>query len=67
MADKKDGMALAIQFANIIIDHVEDKHGCVVIYFTTDVDRGSRKGCRLLEKARPWLLTPSCWAHQVHL
>lgn len=64
--DKKDGVALAIQFANII-DCVEDKHGCVVIYFTTDADRGSKKGRKLLEKARPWLLTPSCWAHQVHL
>jgi len=66
LADKKDGVALAIQFANII-DCVEDKHGCVVIYFTTDADGGSRKGHQFFEKARLWLLTPSCWTHQVCL
>ena len=44
-------MALAIQFANII-DHVEDKHNCIVIYFITDADGGSNKGCKLLKKAR---------------
>ena len=65
-ADKKDGVALAIQFANII-DCVKDKHNCVVIYFITEADRGSNKGHKLLKKVRPQIFAPSCWGHQVCL
>jgi hypothetical protein len=36
-----------------------------VIYLTTDADGGSKKGRILLGKERPWLILPSCWAHQV--
>jgi hypothetical protein len=53
-------VALAIQFSNII-DRVEDKHNCVVIYFITDADGDSNKGHKLLKKARPWIFAPSCW------
>jgi hypothetical protein len=64
MSDNKDNPAMADQF-EIIIDRVEAKYDCVVIYFTTDSDGGSKKGCVLLGKCRPWMLTPSCWGHQV--
>jgi hypothetical protein len=55
---------MADQFAGII-DRVEERYNCVVVYFTTDADGGSKKGRQLLEKQRPWILAPSCWAHQV--
>lgn len=55
---------MAAQF-KMIIDRIENTYGCVVIYFTTDADGGSKKGHVLLEKKQPWLLMPSCWAHQV--
>ncbi|KIM74222.1 hypothetical protein PILCRDRAFT_14572 [Piloderma croceum F 1598] len=57
---------MADQFESII-DCIETKYNCIVIYFTTDSDGGSKKGCQLLEKQRPWLLAPSCWAHQFQL
>jgi len=65
-ADNKDGPAMAKQFGEIV-DHTEAAYKCVVIYFTTDADGGSKKGHKLLQKARPWLFTPSCWAHQFQL
>ena len=63
-ASNKDGPAMADQY-EAIIDRVEAKYKCIVIYFTTDSDGGSKKGRQLLETWRPWLLAPSCWAHQV--
>ncbi|KAJ6540907.1 ribonuclease H-like domain-containing protein [Mycena sp. CBHHK59/15] len=62
----KDGPALCEQFAGMI-DHIELKHGCTIIYFTTDADGGSNKGRKLLGIKRPWLILPSCWAHQFQL
>ncbi|KAJ7136219.1 ribonuclease H-like domain-containing protein [Mycena filopes] len=63
---KKDGQSQCDLFA-AMIDRVELKYGCVVIYFTTDADGGSKKGRFLLGKERPWLILPSCWAHQFQL
>ncbi|KAJ6618888.1 hypothetical protein B0H10DRAFT_1218947 [Mycena sp. CBHHK59/15] len=63
---KKDGPALCEQFADMI-DRIELRYGCVIIYFTTDADGGSKKGRVLLGKKRPWLILPSCWAHQFQL
>ncbi|KAJ7105348.1 ribonuclease H-like domain-containing protein, partial [Mycena epipterygia] len=63
---KKDGASQCEQFAQMI-DRVELKHGCIVIYFTTDADGGSKKGRILLGLKRPWLILPSCWAHQFQL
>ncbi|KAJ6624745.1 ribonuclease H-like domain-containing protein [Mycena sp. CBHHK59/15] len=62
----KDGPALCEQFAGMI-DRIELKHGCTIIYFTTDADGGSNKGRKLLGIKRPWLILPSCWAHQFQL
>jgi hypothetical protein len=60
----KDGPAQCRLFEEII-DRVEEKYGCTVIYFTTDADGGSNKGRKLLIKSQPYLIGPSCWAHQV--
>ncbi|KAJ7480418.1 ribonuclease H-like domain-containing protein [Mycena galericulata] len=60
---KKDGESLCELFG-AMVDRVEVKHDCVVIYFTTDADGGSKKGRILLGRKRPWLILPSCWAHQ---
>ncbi|KAJ6596559.1 ribonuclease H-like domain-containing protein [Mycena sp. CBHHK59/15] len=62
----KDGQSLCDLFAGMI-DRVELRHGCIIIYFTTDADGGSKKGRKLLAKLRPWLILPSCWAHQFQL
>ncbi|KAK7055666.1 ribonuclease H-like domain-containing protein [Favolaschia claudopus] len=62
----KDGPALCQFFADII-DRVQDKYKCIIIYFTTDADGGSKKGRVLLGKQRPYLFVPSCWAHQFQL
>ncbi|KAJ6605866.1 hypothetical protein B0H10DRAFT_2310760 [Mycena sp. CBHHK59/15] len=62
----KDGPSLCEQFA-AMIDRVEVVHGCIIIYFTMDADGGSNKGRKLLGKLRPWLILPSCWAHQLIL
>ena len=51
-ADNKDGPAMAKQFGEIV-DHTETAYECVVIYFTTDADGGSKKGGKLPQKARP--------------
>ncbi|KZP27364.1 hypothetical protein FIBSPDRAFT_948639 [Athelia psychrophila] len=64
--DDKHGIAMAMQFGEIV-DHVEVEYSCVVVYFTTDSDGGAKKGRLLLGKERPWLLVPSCWAHQFQL
>ncbi|KAJ6619207.1 hypothetical protein B0H10DRAFT_2217065 [Mycena sp. CBHHK59/15] len=50
-----------------MIDRVEVKHDCVIIYFTTDADGSSKKGRILLGRKRLWLILPSCWAHQFQL
>ena len=55
---------MADQF-EAIIDHVENKYKCTIIYFMTDANGRSKNGCLVLVKWRPWLLAPSCWAHQV--
>ena len=40
---------MADQFESII-DCIETKYNCIVIYFMTDSDGGSKKGHKLLEK-----------------
>jgi hypothetical protein len=50
-----------------IIDRVEAKYKCIIIYFMMDSDSGSKKGRQLLEIQRPWLLAPSWWAHHVRV
>ncbi|KAJ6607786.1 ribonuclease H-like domain-containing protein, partial [Mycena sp. CBHHK59/15] len=50
-----------------IIDRIQTKYGCVVIYFIMDADGGRRKGHVLLGKERAYLILPSCWAHQFQL
>ncbi|KAF8173539.1 hypothetical protein K438DRAFT_1772075 [Mycena galopus ATCC 62051] len=62
----KDGPTLCKLFGDMI-DRVELKHRCYVIFFGTDADGGSKKGRVLLGKQRPWLFVPSCWAHQFQL
>ncbi|KAJ6625302.1 hypothetical protein B0H10DRAFT_2211988 [Mycena sp. CBHHK59/15] len=51
---KKDGPSQCKQFAGMI-DRVEEKHGCI------------QEGAVLLGKEHPWLILPSCWAHQFQL
>ncbi|KAJ6527545.1 ribonuclease H-like domain-containing protein [Mycena sp. CBHHK59/15] len=63
---KIDGASQCEQFA-AMIHRIELVNGCIVIYFTTDADGGSKKGRILLGKKRPWLILPSCWAHQFQL
>ncbi|KAJ3734617.1 ribonuclease H-like domain-containing protein [Lentinula guzmanii] len=62
----KDGEAQAAQFEEMI-DRVEEEYDCTVIYFVTDADGGSKKGRVILGKRRPWMILPSCWAHQFQL
>ncbi|KZP22974.1 hypothetical protein FIBSPDRAFT_737980 [Athelia psychrophila] len=64
--DNKHGIAMAIQFGEII-DHIEEEFRCVVVYLTTDSDGRAKKGRIILGKERPWMLVPSCWAHQFQL
>ena len=59
---QNDGPGMADYFEEVI-DRVEGKYGCTVIYFTTDSDGGAKKG-RLL---RPWMPVPQCFAHQVRV
>ncbi|KAJ7204125.1 hypothetical protein GGX14DRAFT_501303 [Mycena pura] len=66
MALAKNGLAQCRQFADII-DALERKFGCRVIYFITDADGGSLKGRKQLGIERPWLFLPSCMAHQFEL
>lgn len=63
-AFNKDGEALCAHFDEII-ERVQRKYGCAVVIFVTDADGGCKKGRILLGKKRPYLLVPSCWAHQV--
>ncbi|KAJ7482889.1 hypothetical protein B0H11DRAFT_1723504, partial [Mycena galericulata] len=60
---KKDGESLCELFG-AMVDRVEVKHDCIVIYFTSDADGGSKKGRILLGRKRLCLILPSCWAHQ---
>ncbi|KAJ7720105.1 hypothetical protein B0H16DRAFT_1474563 [Mycena metata] len=62
----KDGPSLCDLFADMI-DRIKEKYGCIIIYFTTDTDGGSKKGRILLVKKRPWLILPLCSAHQFQL
>ncbi|THU79220.1 hypothetical protein K435DRAFT_884527 [Dendrothele bispora CBS 962.96] len=62
----KDGEVQCAEFERMI-DEVENKYDCVVLYLVTDADGGSKKGRVLLGKKRPWLIVPSCWAHQFQL
>ncbi|KAJ7751786.1 ribonuclease H-like domain-containing protein [Mycena maculata] len=62
----KSGPGMCRQFAEII-DRIETKYGCIIIYFITDADGGSKKGRVLLGKERRYLILPSCWAHQFQL
>ncbi|KAJ6549409.1 ribonuclease H-like domain-containing protein [Mycena vulgaris] len=65
-AFNKDGPALCAQFEEII-ERIQTKYKCFVIFFVTDADGGSKKGRILLGKKRPYLFVPSCWAHQFQL
>ena len=51
-AQNKDGVAMANQYEKII-NHIEAEYHCQVIYFTTNVDGGSKKGHKILVKCRP--------------
>ncbi|THU81763.1 hypothetical protein K435DRAFT_605700, partial [Dendrothele bispora CBS 962.96] len=62
----KDGAAQCAEFERMI-DDLETKYGCMVLYFVTDADGGSKKGRIELGKKRPYLILPSCWAHQFQL
>ncbi|KAJ6624566.1 ribonuclease H-like domain-containing protein [Mycena sp. CBHHK59/15] len=62
----KSGPGMCRQFCDII-DRIEAKYDCKVIYFVTDADGGSKKGRELLGKQRIYLILPSCWAHQFQL
>ncbi|THU92867.1 hypothetical protein K435DRAFT_800150 [Dendrothele bispora CBS 962.96] len=62
----KDGAAQCAEFERMI-DDLEAKYGCMVLYFVTDADGGSKKGHIELGKKRPYLILPSCWAHQFQL
>jgi len=50
-----------------VIDHIERKYKCTVIYFTMDSDGGAKKGQLILQDRRPWLLVLQCFAHQVRV
>ncbi|KAJ6461535.1 ribonuclease H-like domain-containing protein [Mycena vulgaris] len=65
-AFNKDGPALCAQFEEII-ERIQPKYKCFVIFFVTDADGGSKKGRILLGKKRPYLFVPSYWAHQFQL
>ncbi|KAJ6607539.1 hypothetical protein B0H10DRAFT_548655 [Mycena sp. CBHHK59/15] len=50
----KSGPGMCCQFCDII-DRIEAKYDCKVIYFVTDADGGSKKGRELLGKQRIYL------------
>ena len=62
----KDGVAMVDQYEKII-NCIEVEYHCQVIYFTTNADRESKKGHKILVKHRPWMWAPDCWAHQSQL
>jgi len=49
MAHCKDGQSMADIYEKII-DIVQKKYGCRIIYFTTNCDGGNKKGQEILEK-----------------
>ncbi|KAJ6574028.1 hypothetical protein B0H10DRAFT_2347097 [Mycena sp. CBHHK59/15] len=59
----KDGPALCEQFS-AMIDGVEVKYGCIIIYFTTDADGGSKKGAAAREESSAELKSTSPWELQ---
>jgi len=63
-AATKDGPALCLLFMDII-NRLQLLYMCFIYYFVTDADGGSKKGQNLLGVECPWILTPSCFAHQV--
>ncbi|KAJ6609923.1 hypothetical protein B0H10DRAFT_1954223 [Mycena sp. CBHHK59/15] len=62
----KSGPGMCQQYMEIM-DRIGTKYNCVIIYFITDADGGSKKGRVLLGKKRNYLILPSCWAHQFQL
>jgi hypothetical protein len=62
--EDKGGPGMCKMFGDII-DRTEVKYNCIIVYFITDADGGSKKGRILLGKERVYLILPSCWAHQV--
>jgi hypothetical protein len=48
-----------------VIDRMEKKYNCTVIYFTMDSDGGTKKGRLILQERRPWLLVPQCFGHHL--
>ncbi|THU75517.1 hypothetical protein K435DRAFT_880669 [Dendrothele bispora CBS 962.96] len=65
-AMNKDGTAQCSKFEKMI-DNLATRHTCRVLFFVTDSDGGSKKGRIELGKKRPYLILPSCWAHQFQL
>ncbi|KAF5343191.1 hypothetical protein D9758_016921 [Tetrapyrgos nigripes] len=65
-AMNKDGEAQCAEFERLV-DTIERRFECTVIYLVTDADGGSKKGRMVLGKRRPYLVLPSCWAHQFQL
>ncbi|KAJ7257399.1 ribonuclease H-like domain-containing protein [Mycena rebaudengoi] len=64
--EDKGGPGMCKMFGDII-DRTEVKYNCIIVYFITDADGGSKKGRILLGKERAYLILPSCWAHQFQL
>ncbi|KAJ7222722.1 ribonuclease H-like domain-containing protein [Mycena rebaudengoi] len=62
--EDKGGPGMCKMFGDIT-DRTEVKYNCIIVYFITDADGGSKKGRILLGKERAYLMLPSCWAHQV--
>jgi hypothetical protein len=48
-----------------VIEEIETVWGITVIAFTTDASGESRKARRMLSEAKPHIVTPDCYAHQV--
>ncbi|THU96573.1 hypothetical protein K435DRAFT_858444 [Dendrothele bispora CBS 962.96] len=62
----KDGTAQCSKFEKMI-DNLESRYSCKVLFFVTDADGGSKKRRIELGKKCPYLVLPSCWAHQFQL
>ncbi|KZV96600.1 hypothetical protein EXIGLDRAFT_765262 [Exidia glandulosa HHB12029] len=63
---KKDAMAMCDAFERMI-DKAERDFLCIVRLFLTDGDGGLAGGRRELVRRRPWIIAPTCWAHQCQL
>lgn len=50
-----------------VIDDLEYSWGIKVVAFTSDASGESRKARKMLQRLRPWMVTPDCYAHQVSL